>query len=115
VRAASLARLVLGALLIVTLGARGAAAQQAVTSATLGGRVEDANGAALPGVTVTAAALETGRRQTAVSDGEGRYRFPYVSVGAYVLNTEKAGFAPVNVRLTVTLGQALELPLRLDF
>ncbi|MFL6257792.1 MAG: carboxypeptidase regulatory-like domain-containing protein, partial [Pyrinomonadaceae bacterium] len=109
-----LMRLVLVVLLALTLGAHRAAAQQAVTSATLGGRVEDANGAALPGVIVTAAAVETGRRQTSVSDGEGHYRFPYVSVGAYVLNTEKAGFAPVTVRLTVTLGQALELPLRLS-
>jgi hypothetical protein len=122
VRAPSLVRrarvaltpLVLVALLALTLGAHCAAAQQAVTSATLGGRVEDANGAALPGVTVTAAAVETGRRQTSVSDGEGRYRFPYVPVGAYVLNTEKAGFAPVTVQLTMTLGQALELPLRLS-
>jgi hypothetical protein len=105
---------VLVALLALTLCAQRAAAQQAVTSATLGGRVEDANGAALPGVTVTAAAVETGRRQTSVSDGEGRYRFPYVPVGAYVLGAEKAGFAPLNVRLTVTLGQALELPLRLS-
>jgi hypothetical protein len=111
---AALVPFALGALLALTLGAHRAAAQQALTSATLGGHVEDANGAALPGVTVTAAAVETGRRQTAVSDGEGRYRFPYVSVGAYVLNAEKDGFAPVSMRLTVTLGQSLELPLRLS-
>jgi hypothetical protein len=104
---------VFGALLALTLVAQSAAAQQAVTSATLGGRVEDVNGAALPGVTVTAAALETGRRQTAVSDGDGRYRFPHVSVGAYVLDARKEGFAPVNVRLTLTLGQALDVPLAL--
>ncbi|HEX7317702.1 MAG TPA: TonB-dependent receptor [Pyrinomonadaceae bacterium] len=110
---AALARLVLAALLALTLGARGAAAQQAVNSATLGGRVEDVNGAALPGVTVTAAAVETGRRTTAVSDGEGRYRFTYMPVGAYVIDAEMQGFATLNVRLTLTLGQALELPLRL--
>ena len=111
--AAALSPLVFGALLALTLVAQSVAAQQAVTSATLGGRVEDVNGAALPGVTVTAAALETGRRQTAVSDGDGRYRFPHVSVGAYVLDARKEGFAPVNVRLTLTLGQALDVPLAL--
>lgn len=112
-RASSLAPFLLGALLLLTLGAHPAAAQQSVTSATLGGRVEDANGAALPGVSVTAAAVETGRRQTAVSDGEGRYRFTHLPVGAYVLGAEKSGFAALNVRLTLTLGQSLELPLRL--
>jgi hypothetical protein len=111
--AAALTLFVLGALWGLTFGARRAAAQQAVTSATLGGRVEDANGAALPGVAVTAAAVDTGRRLTSASDDEGRYRFPHVSVGTYVLKAEKAGFAPVTVRLTVTLGQALDLPLRL--
>jgi hypothetical protein len=101
-------------LLALSLGAQRADARQAVTSATLGGHVEDANGAALPGASVTATALETGRRLTSVSDGEGRYRLPYVPVGAYLLRAEKAGFAPLHVRLTVTVGQALDLPLRLS-
>jgi hypothetical protein len=105
--------LLLGALWVLSLGAPRATAQQAMTSATLGGRVEDANGATLPGAIVTADALETGRKLTSVSDEEGRYRFSYVSVGTYVLKAEKAGFAPLTMRLTVTLGQALDLPLRL--
>jgi len=104
----------LGALLALTLCAQRATSQQTLTSATLGGHVEDANGAVMPGVIVTANAVDTGRRQTSVSDDEGRYRFPYVSVGTYVLKAEKAGFAPLTVRLTVTLGQTLDLPLRLS-
>jgi Carboxypeptidase regulatory-like domain len=112
--ASALTPLVLGALLVLALVAPRAGAQQALTSATLSGRVEDANGAVMPGVTVTAAAVDTGRRQTAVSDAEGRYRFPYVSVGTYDLKAEKAGFATLTMRLTVTLGQALDLPLRLS-
>ncbi|HEX7958237.1 MAG TPA: TonB-dependent receptor, partial [Pyrinomonadaceae bacterium] len=112
---AALGVLALAALLLLTAaGARPARAQQAVTSATLNGRVEDANGAALPGVSVTAAAVDTGRRLTSVSDEEGRYRFPLLPVGAYELGAEKPGFAPLRVRLAVTLGQALELPLRLS-
>ena len=98
--AAALTQFVLGVLLTLTLGALRAGAQQAVNSATLGGRIEDANGALMPGVTVTADAVETGRRQTAVSDGEGRYRFPYVPVGTYVLKAEKDGFATLAVRLS---------------
>src|SRR4051812_35985437 len=52
-----------------------ALAQQAVTSATLSGRVEDADGAALGGVRVTATNLETNQARIATSDAEGRYRF----------------------------------------
>ena len=112
--AARLTPFLLGALLAVMLGGHRAVAQQAVTSATLGGHVEDANGATLPGASVTATAVDTGRRLTSVSDGEGRYRFPYVPVGTYLLKAEKAGFAPLTVRLTATVGQALDLPLRLS-
>ena len=112
--AAALKPFLFGVLLILTLGAHRASAQQAITSATLNGHVEDATGAPLPGATVTTTAVDTDRQQTAVSDGEGRYRFPYMSVGTYLLRAEKAGFASLNVRLTVTVGQALDLPLRLS-
>jgi len=52
-------------------GARVVRAQQGVTSATLGGRVEDAGGAAVGGVTVVVVNLDTGHSQTAASDDEG--------------------------------------------
>jgi hypothetical protein len=88
-------------------------AQQTVTSATLGGRVEDANGAALPGATVTATNVETNRTQTATSDEEGRYRFAYLSVGSYRLTAAKSDFATRTAELTLTVGQAFDVPLRL--
>jgi hypothetical protein len=112
--AAACAPLLLAALLLLAPGARDASAQQTVTAATLAGRVEDASGAALPGVSLTAASSDTGRRLTCVSDEEGRYRFSNLAVGGYVLAAEKPGFASLSVRLTVTVGQALELPLRLS-
>jgi hypothetical protein len=91
-----------------------AAAQQTVTSATLGGRVEDANGAALPGVSVTATSVETGQSRSSVSDAEGRYRFAYLPVGSYRLTASKSGFAALSRQLMLTVGQALDLPLRLN-
>ena len=88
-------------------------AQQAVASATLSGQVEDTNGAAVSGASVTATNTETGQRLTAVSDAGGRYRFAYLPVGAYRLAAQRAGFAPLSRQITLTVGQALVVPLRL--
>jgi len=86
-------------------------ARQAVTSATLAGRVEDANGSTLPGASVTATNVGTNQSRTATADDEGRYRFSYMPVGAYRLKAEKQGFAALTRRLTLTLGQSLDVPL----
>ena len=89
-------------------------AQQTVTSATLSGRVEDAGGAVVSGASLTATNLETNQKQVATTDYDGRYRFPYLQVGSYNLSIEAQGFAPLTKQLTVTVGQALDLPLKLD-
>lgn len=91
-----------------------ALAQQAVTSATLGGRVEDERGAAVSGALVVAINTDTEQQQSATSDEEGRYRFLYLPVGNYQLTAEHAGFAPVKRRLTLSVGQALDAPLQLS-
>ena len=90
-----------------------AAAQQAVTSATLGGRVADERGAAVSNATVVATNLDTEQQQSTTSDEAGRYRFLYLPVGNYQLTVEHAGFAPTRRRLTLTVGQALDAPLQL--
>lgn len=89
-------------------------AQQTVTSATLSGHIEDATGAVVSGASLTAANLETNQKQTATTDNDGRYRFPYLQVGSYKLTVEAKGFSPLTKELTVTIGQALDLPLELD-
>jgi hypothetical protein len=88
-------------------------AQQATTSATLSGRVEDTNDAGLGGAIVTVTNLDTNQRQIITTDGEGRYRFAYLPVGDYSLTAERTGFATLIGRLTLTVGQALEMPLTL--
>ena len=90
------------------------AAQQTVTSATLSGRVEDAQGAAVRGAAVTITNVNTNQKRTTVSDEEGRYRFPYLPVGDYRLGVEGDGFAPLVRQLTLTIGQALDVTLRLS-
>ncbi|HEY0005358.1 MAG TPA: carboxypeptidase regulatory-like domain-containing protein [Pyrinomonadaceae bacterium] len=99
---------------LAACGASLVQAQQAVTSAVLSGRVEDAGGALVSGALVTLTSLETNRKWTSETDETGRYRFSYLPVGAYLLTVEKSGFATLKRQLTLTLGQALDAPLRLS-
>jgi hypothetical protein len=89
-------------------------AQQTVTSASLSGRIADTNGAVVSGANLTATNLETNQKQVATSDYGGRYKFPYLQVGTYNLSVEAKGFSLLTKQLTVTVGQALDLPLILE-
>ncbi|HEY0544700.1 MAG TPA: carboxypeptidase regulatory-like domain-containing protein [Pyrinomonadaceae bacterium] len=88
-------------------------AQQAVTSATLSGRIEDPNGAGVGGAVVVATNTERNISTSTMSDGEGRFRFPNLVAGSYVLKIEQSGFAPVSENLTLTVGQTLDVPIKL--
>ena len=88
-------------------------AQQTTTSATLSGRVEDFNGAVLKGAALAARNLATGHEQATTSDGEGRFRFSYLPVGTYEITVDATGFARVIKQLTLTVGQAVDLPIKL--
>jgi hypothetical protein len=107
-------RIRLSILFIYLCLASQAVAQQNVTSGTLSGRIEDSRGAVVSGAHVIATNLETNQRLATTTDGEGRYRFPYLRTGVYDVTVEAAGFAGVSKQLTVLLGQSLELALKLD-
>ena len=69
------------------------ASAQTSTTGSIEGTVTDVNGAAVPGVTVTATRTG-GRAQTAVSNEEGVYRIQQLEPGRYVVLVEAAkGFA----------------------
>ena len=89
-------------------------AQQTVTSASLSGRVVDAAGAIVSGALVTATNLETNQKRSANSDAEGRYRFGYLPVGTYRVTVESQGFTPLDRQITLTVGQAIDMPLKLN-
>ena len=89
-------------------------AQQNATSGALSGRIEDSRGALVSGANVIATNLETNQRLATTSDGEGRYRFPYLRTGAYDLNVEASGFGAVTRQFTVLVGQTLEMPVKLE-
>ena len=67
----------------------------ASSTGVIQGRVADAQGAVLPGVTVTATSPSLIGQQTAVTSENGNYRFPAVPPGVYALSFELTGFNTV--------------------
>jgi hypothetical protein len=88
-------------------------AQQTVDYASIGGRVTDPSGGVVPGAAVTARQTETNLVATAVTDTDGRFRFPYLRVGPYEIVVRLDGFRDATQRLVLTLGSAFELPVSL--
>lgn len=67
----------------------------ASSTGTIQGRVTDAQGAVLPGVTVSATSPAALGAQTAVTSETGNYRFPALPPGVYTVTYELAGFNTV--------------------
>ncbi|HJU41429.1 MAG TPA: carboxypeptidase regulatory-like domain-containing protein [Vicinamibacterales bacterium] len=67
----------------------------ASSTGTIQGRVTDASGGVLPGVTVTASSPSMIGTQSQVSNENGSYRFPAVPPGSYTLTFELTGFNTV--------------------
>ena len=81
----------------------------------ISGRVEDASGRPVTGVTVTVKNLETGASRSATTDGEGNYRVLALSVGAYQVTADKAGFKEaLRNGISLRIGQEAAVNLRLQ-
>jgi outer membrane receptor protein involved in Fe transport len=65
---------------------------QPAQTGTISGQIQDATGAALPGVTVTLTSQDRGFSRSTVSDENGRYVFPAVPIGLYSLTASLQGF-----------------------
>ena len=85
-------KIILAMIALCALAAASTALAQQTTG-NISGRIVDAQGAAVPGVTVTAQAPQTGFTRTDVSDGEGIYRLTSLPVGTYDVTAELSGFA----------------------
>ena len=86
----------------------------ASSTGTIQGRVTDAQGAVLPGVTVTASSPALLGQQTAVTSETGNYRFPAVPPGTYTITYELAGFNTVRREgIQITLGFTANLNVEL--
>ncbi len=105
----------LGICLLTTLAfSIGALAQTQSTSGTIQGNVLDANGAAIPGASVEIKNVDTNFSRSIVTDEEGRFVALSLPSGRYTVTVSKQGFATVVLEnATLTVGQALNLPLAL--
>ena len=85
-----------------------------MTHASVTGRVLDPSGAVVSHSTVTATELATNQTSTTQTDEQGRFRFPYLSVGTYRLSTKPDGFAETARQIQLTVGAAFDLTLQLS-
>ena len=77
----------------------------ASTTGSINGKVLDASGAVLPGVTVTATSPSLMGVQTSVTDSGGNYRFPALPPGTYALTYELPGFNTLKrENIDITMG-----------
>ena len=84
-------RSLLGLLVVSTLLASSAAAQEA--RGTIQGRVVDATGAAVPGATVEVLNTATGVVTPMITNEEGIYRVPFLIPGTYRVTVSLEGFS----------------------
>jgi hypothetical protein len=112
VRAAFIERLSLFILAAAVAGI--ASAQESVNYGSIGGRVTDRSGGVLEGAHVIARQTATNLKSEASTDRDGRFRLPYLRVGAYEVRVQHEGFAEAARTVVLTVGSAFELPITLD-
>jgi len=100
-------------LLIVTLLAASSVYAQ-ITQGRLSGTVSDAQGAVLPGVTVTVTSPALIGVQSTVTQADGRFLFPALPSGTYRLVFDLAGFQKLTrENVQVVLGQTISIDAQL--
>ena len=88
--------------------------QETTNFASVSGRVTDGQGAVVPGAHVSARQTETNVIAEALTNAEGRFRFPYLRVGTYEVKVHVDGFADTTRILRATVGAAFDIPLVLN-
>jgi hypothetical protein len=93
-------------LMALTLALTGAvsAFAQGVQTGTIRGTVQDQQGLAVPGVTVSATSPALQGPRTTITDGEGNYTLAALPAGQYEVTFELAGFATIKQASTVAVG-----------
>jgi hypothetical protein len=98
-------------LVCMLLSASGLRAQ--VNTGTLSGLVLDPSGAAVVNATVTVKSPETGYTRSIQSASDGAYTLPNLPIGAYDLTASSAGFAGLEERVTIEVGERARVDLHL--
>ena len=86
----------------------------AQTTGRLVGTVEDAQGAVLPGVTISVTSTQLQGVNTAVTDASGQFRFPSLPPGAYHVKADLSGFKTVENDVNIYLDQTRTVPIRMS-
>jgi hypothetical protein len=85
-----------------------------VVGASLSGTVRDGSGAGLPAAGVLVKNTETGAVRTLVTDENGRYSAPSISIGRYQVTASKEGFhSQVKTGIDMVVGQTTVVDLTL--
>ncbi len=83
--------------------------------ASLAGTIVDGTKASLPGATVTATLVDTGRASTSVADVRGEYRLRGLAPGRYKVQAELSGFTTLVIAdVELLVGQNRNLPFTLQ-
>ena len=86
---------------------------QSISAGTITGTVMDPSGAAIAGATVTLNNPVTNYKQTGATDQSGAFRFSNVPLGAYHLNAQAGGFAPLEQQVQVRSPVPIDVDLTL--
>ncbi len=104
-------RIFLTLILLVCLLALASRMAAQVITATIRGRVVDAQGAVLTSAKITARQTETNATSSVVTGELGQYYLPSLPAGKYEITVEARGFAPMRRTIELTVG----LDVTLDF
>lgn len=76
---------------------------QSPTTGAISGSITDSSGAVVPGVTVNLKSVEKGFLQSTQTSAVGRYQFPLLEPGNYVISVAPTGFTPATMRESVAV------------
>ncbi|HXI29008.1 MAG TPA: DUF2012 domain-containing protein, partial [Vicinamibacterales bacterium] len=108
----SATRPVTALLLAIFLGAAATSSAQTFRGG-ISGRVADATGAVLPGVTVTVTNDATAVSRTTVTSTTGDFSVPDLPLGAYTIEATLQGFQTVRTRVEVSVSQIASVEIKL--
>ncbi|MGI8787050.1 MAG: carboxypeptidase-like regulatory domain-containing protein [Pyrinomonadaceae bacterium] len=90
-------------------------AQSQLTTGAISGTVQDIDGAVVNGATVTVLNEETNQTRTIITNDDGLFVAPVLSVGDYTVIIEKEGFSKIEQKnLKVNVGRTTTLRLILQ-
>lgn len=100
--------------IFLALGVWCATAQESIQYGSISGHVEDPSGAVVQGAKITSTRKDTNISSSLLTDKDGRFRFPYLSVGEYEISVQYPGFTVTTRTVNVRMGSAFELPIVLS-